>query len=305
MLLALGLGAMLTVGVVELLAANQRTHAALAGQANMQASARHALDFIARSARAAGHLGCARNAVANGLNGAVGRLFEVNVAVGGAAFDGTGPSASTTAWTPSLDVLPRRVGRRSVNAFRGRNGIDVAAIQPLSDVLVFRFVENPSALEASAAPGDDPIVRHSRRNGVAEDDFAVIADCERAALFRVNEVDVSAGRATLGRRPGTGDFDNAAGVALSPPNAAFGGASGAGGATVGRVTAHVYYVAPGAGTHNRGAAPLSLWRKGGTARPASRTCRCCSGSTRTGTRFRTATHRRERPRGGSGPCAWP
>ena len=268
MLLALALGSIITVGVVELLAANQRTHAVLAGQAQMHASARHALQFIARSARLAGHLGCARHPVRNVLNGAVAGLFEVNVAVGVMAFDGTGAGASSAAWTPALDVLPRRVGRRSVNAFRNRNGINVAVIPTHTDVLVFRFVDGLLPLVAPVTPGDDPVVESPRRGGLDADDFAVIADCERAALFRANAVDVSGDRATLRRRSGSGHFDNAPNRSLAGPDAGFGGPSDAAGATVGRVTTHIYYVARGSGANRRGEPPLSLWRKSGTGRPA-------------------------------------
>ncbi len=268
MLLALALGSIVTVGVVELLAANQRTHAVLASQAQMHASARHALQFIARSARLAGHLGCARHPVRNALNGAVAGLFEVNVAVGVLAFDGTGAGATPVAWTPTLDALPRRVGRRSVNAFRNRNGINVAAIPAHTDVLVFRFVEGLLALVAPVTPGDDPLVEPPRRGGLDADDFAVIADCEGAALFRANAVDVSGDRAALRRRSGSGDFDNAPNRSLAGPDRPFGGPSDAAGATVGRVTTHIYYVARGSGTNRLGEPPLSLWRKSGTGRPA-------------------------------------
>ena len=268
MLVALGIGSLVTVGVVELLAANQQTHAVLTGEARLQESGRHALEFIARSARASGHLGCAPGDLRNTLNGPVGGLFEVDVAEGLAAFDGTGSAPAAGSWTPALDALPRRAGRRSVNAFRSRNGIDAATIRPLSDVLVLRFVEAPRALAARAGPGDAPVVDRRGRGRLAPDAFAVIADCERAALFRVSDVETLGDRTTLRRHPGSGEYANASGVPLLPPDAWFGGEAGPAGTTVGRVVTHIYYVAPGAGVNNRGAPPHSLWRKSGTSRPA-------------------------------------
>ena len=268
MLVALGLGSLVTVGIVELLAANQRSHAVLTGQARMQESARHALDFLARSARAAGYLGCARSRPRNTLNGAVGGLFEVDVETGIAAFDGTGGTASPGSWTPGLDALPRRTGRRSVNAFRDRNGIDVAALRPGSDLLVFRFVETPASLGGPARPGDDHVAVRPRRGGLRRDEFAVVADCAGAALFRTTAVRTLGDGVALARGAGSGPYDNAPTASLAPPDAGFGDERGAAGATVGRAMTHIYYVAAGAGANNRGVPPWSLWRKSGTGRPA-------------------------------------
>ncbi|MYE81243.1 MAG: prepilin-type N-terminal cleavage/methylation domain-containing protein [Gammaproteobacteria bacterium] len=268
MLVALGLGSLVTVGVVELLAGNQHSHAVLTGHARMQESARHALDFLARSARAAGYLGCARSVPRNTLNGALGGLFEVDIETGVAGFDGTGRRASPDGWTPSLDALPRRKGRRSVNAFRNRNGIDVAALRPGSDVLVFRFVDVPVRLTAPVGPDDDHVPVRSTRSGPDRDDFAVIADCAGAALFRATAVQTLGDGVALARGPGGGPYDNAATASLVPPDTAFGNDLGPAGAAVGRVMTHIYYVAAGAGANNRGVAPWSLWRKSGTARPA-------------------------------------
>lgn len=268
MLVALGLGSLVTVGIVELLAANQHTHAVLTGQARMQESARHALDFLARSARAAGYLGCARGPPRDTLNGAVGGLFELDVETAVAAFDGTGSTASPASWTPPLDALPRRAGRRSVNAFRDRNGIDVAALRPGSDVLVFRFVEAPTRLSGPVAPGDNHVAVRSTRGGPVQDDFAVVADCAGAVLFRVTAVETLGDGVALAGRSGTGPYDNSPVASLAPPDSGFGNEWTAAGATVGRVTTHIYYVAAGAGANNRGVPPWSLWRKSGTARPA-------------------------------------
>lgn len=273
MLVALGVGSLVTVGIVELLAGNQHSHTVLTGQARMQESARHALDFLARSTRAAGYLGCARSVPRNTLNGALGGLFEVDVETGVAGFDGTGRTASPDGWSPALDALPRRTGRRSVNAFRNRNGIDIAGLRPGSDVLVLRFVEAPARLAAPVGPDDDHVAVRSTRAGpgrddFARDDFAVVADCAGAALFRATAVQTLGAGVALARGPGSSPYDNAAAASLVPAKAGFGNELGPAGAAVGRVMTHIYYVAAGAGVNNRGVAPWSLWRKSGTARPA-------------------------------------
>ena len=268
MLLALALGSVVTVSVAELFAANHRTHGLLTGQARMQESARHALDFMARSARAAGHLGCAGGPVWNTLNGRLGDLFELDIPTPVTAFDGVSADGTVASWTPGLDGLPRKVGRGSVNAFRRGNGIRLETLVPLSDILVFRFVDAPRPLAAQTHPGDDPVVLGDGDVDFRPDDFAVLADCEQAALFRVERIEVGDGRATLRRRAGSGSFENAPGRILSSAGISYGAAAGPAGAGAGRLVTHIYYVAAGAGANNRGATSMSLWRKAGTRRPA-------------------------------------
>ena len=268
MLLALALGSVVTVSVAELFAANHRTHALLIGQARLQESARHALDFMARSARAAGYMGCARQPVWNTLNGPADNLFELDIATAATAFDGTAADSTVSSWTPGLDPLPRRVRRGSVHAFRRSGGIRVEALQPLSDILVFRFVDRPRPLAAPADPVGAPVVDEGREVGLRPDDFAVLADCGQATLFRVSRIDTGDGRAVLGRQAGTGAFENAPGATLSEAGVSYGDDAGPAGASVGLLLTHIYYVAPGAGTNNRGTPTLSLWRKSGTRGPA-------------------------------------
>ena len=71
LLLALALAGMVTASLAGLYAANGRANAVATGQARLQESGRYALDFIARSTRAAGYLGCGASLaeVRNVLNG--------------------------------------------------------------------------------------------------------------------------------------------------------------------------------------------------------------------------------------------
>ena len=59
-MIAITLGSVLTVGIVQLFVANSETHRLMMGQSRMQESARFAFDFMGRSLQRAGYRGCSR-----------------------------------------------------------------------------------------------------------------------------------------------------------------------------------------------------------------------------------------------------
>lgn len=250
LLLALALGAVIVAGFGRMFAANRATHAMMEGQSRLQESARVALDLIARSARMAGHIGCNSGVtVANGLNGAWQDLPEVRLPSPVQAFDGVGADSDDDAWQPSLAAL------KSTN---GSGGLGKAP-EPGTDVLVLRRVEAGRPLAGSVGPLDSVVVDADELD-LQDDDFAVLADCERAVLFRVTSIAQAAGVATLARASGTERLSNSS-VALG--TAAWGGASGAEGAGVGRVVTDVYFVAEVDERNDRGEPVFALWRKVG------------------------------------------
>ena len=266
-MLALGLGVLVAAGAARLFADSQRAYTLLHGQTRMQESARQALDFIARSVRSAGYLGCRSSpgAVHNALNGAWDDMFEINVSVPVEAFDGMDGRGSPDSWTPSLSTLPRR---GSGNALLRARGIDIGAVLPRTDVLVLRRVAAPGArIAAMAAPDGFPVVEDDGELGIDDDDFAVISDCRQAALFRVNRIERGDGVATLVRAAGDGPFDNAAGASLSATDTPYGGALDPEGAAVFGVVTEIYFIARGTGRNNVGSVPASLWRKTTTDAP--------------------------------------
>ena len=285
-MLALGLGVLVAAGAARLFADSQRSYTLLHGQTRMQESARQALDFIARSVRSAGYLGCrsSSGAVRNTLNGAWDDMFEINVSVPVEAFDGRDARGSPDSWTPSLPAshsashsaghsaslapLPRRAAGASRNALVRGRGIDVGAVSPLTDVLVLRRVAAPGArIAAMAAPDGYPVVEDDGELDIEADDFAVISDCRQAALFRVNRIERGDGVATLVRTAGGGLFDNAAGASLSAMDTPYGGALDPEGAAVFGVVTEIYFIARGTGRNNVGSVPASLWRKTTTDAP--------------------------------------
>lgn len=255
LLLALALGAVIVAGFGRMFAANRATHAMLEGQSRMQESARVALDLIARSARMAGHVGCDSDmAVVNGLNGAWRDLPEVRLADPVQAFEGVGADPDDDSWQPSL------VGLQATD---GSGGLGMAP-EPGTDVLVLRRVEAPQPLARAVGPLDAVVVEADALD-LEDDDFAVLADCQRAMLFRVTSIAEAAGVATLARAAGAGRLGNAS-VPLGA--APWGGASGAEGAGVGRVVTHTYFIAEVEHANDRGEPVFALWRKVGVGNVA-------------------------------------
>ena len=270
LLIAAALGVVLIAAAVQLFVGSSRGNAALAGQALLQESARHAVALLSRSARNAGYLGCGgRDGLVNGLNGTWRRLVEFDVSRPVEGFDGQG-----TNWSPEIGGLPT-IGGQAL-AFAG-NRIDPDELRPGSDVVVFRRLEAPgrplarslsTILDPVTGESEDPLLTVDDGFAFEADDFVVISDCRQSALFRIGTVHTIGGVATLSRRSSDGPFGNRAGYSLSRDDQPFGGAVGPEGAGIGRVVTEVYFVARGAGLNNRDETVWSLWRKTGADRPA-------------------------------------
>lgn len=260
LMLAAALGAALLAAVVRLFVSLGSSHAALGGQARMQESARHALAFLARSARGAGYVGCgAVDAPINGLNGDWQQLAEFNVTKPIEAFDGAG-----NGWQPSLATLPIKRGGKA--AFKSRNRIDPRRLRQGSDVVVFRRMQPGARLAAQLANNADPLRVEDGDASLRKDSFALLAACGQAGLFRVTSR-AGGAAATLARASGGGTFGNRAGVSLLAAGP-FGGTASPEGASIGLVSTEIYFVARSAGSSNRGEPAWSLWRKTSAAAPA-------------------------------------
>ncbi len=265
LMLALGLGVVVTAGIVSLFVGNNQTYTLLNGQSRMQEAARFSVDFISRSARSAGYLGCDPEPakIYKALNGTWPQLFEFDITTTIQAFHGVNAGNSANDWVPSLITLPRT---GSAVGFIPANGINIAQLRPQTDILVVRHVDVPGArIAAIVQATDNPVVEVPADGlGFGVDNFVAINNCEQAAVFRVGAVSSNApgAQSTLTLdAPGAGLFQNAAGGSLSGEGTPYGEANNGQGSTVGRVLTDIYFIAQGTGTNNRNQTPWSLWRK--------------------------------------------
>lgn len=274
LLLALALGVVVTAGIVQLFAGNTRTYTALQGQSRMQEGARYALDFIAESARAAGYFGCDPDMDKRytTLNQTLENTFEMNILTPVAGFDYVGGGGTSMAdWAPSAAVLPR-VGAVTTTPVPA-TGLDFSQVSPDADILAVRRIAPPGErISVLTQPDANPVViEDDGEVDFAADDFAVISNCEQAAVFRITAVADNGATISLRRDENTGAgsaiYQNRAGAVLSEQNVAYGTTADAQGTTVGRLFAEIYFIADSASTNNRGQTPRALWRKSGNDAP--------------------------------------
>ena len=261
LMLAASLGVLIVAAVAQLFIGNGRTQAVLAGQARLQEAARLALDFIARSVRGAGYLGCGVRDLESALNADWPQLAEFNLTTPVEAYE-----AVAGGWRPRLDRLPIRPG--GAPAFNARNRINAGRLRPNSDIVALRRLDVGRPLARLLDRVADPVVVADPEREFNVDTFVAVANCAQAALFRVTDMAAAARGTTLIRGPGTGPFENRAGASLQPANAAYGGVRAPDGAVAALVVTEIYFVARGAGENNRGRPVWSLWRKTADRPPA-------------------------------------
>ena len=260
LMLAATLGVAMTTATAQLFISSSRGQAALTAQARLQESARHALDFLAHSARNAGYLGCGTaGQLANGLNGTWGQVVEIELSTPIEAFEVT-----AGAGLPSRAELPVRGG---APAYKARNRINLSRLQPGSDIVVFRRADIGTPLARPLRDDADPIVLVDAARTLRKDSFALLSTCGQAELFHVSSVAKRGGLTTLVRAPGGGLFDNRSGTALRPGNIPYGSDTAPRGAAAALAITEMYFVA------RHPASPVgetlpSLWRKTSTAAPA-------------------------------------
>jgi type IV pilus assembly protein PilW len=246
LMLALALGLLLAIAIIQLFVSNQATYQLLNAQARLQENARVALEVIASAVRNAGYYGCAPidGYFANALRGRGDDIIEFDVTH---SVQTVRPDAPFI-WFPVT----------------GNAGlpVDVAG-----DILVTRTIGPPLSVVATMPPGARPVVASTETSAVIDDaSIVLIADCAQAALFRVSGVATDGSLLTLAYDAGPhGDpFHNVPDATLTPAAIAYGSD-----AIVAPVESWFFYVAPSTTDLDASGMPVpALWLKTGARRPA-------------------------------------
>lgn len=234
LMVALAIGLLLTIGVVQIFSASRSTYQLDEGLARAQENGRFAIEFLSREVRHAAHFGCRRNvSVFNNLVGAT-PLYTVNGIFGheySAASTAPGstysippsPSNTSTGWSPALPT----------------SATAAAGAIPGSDVIgIEHFTPTPINIAATTTRTPVLMVPPAQANLFEVDDIVMITDCHKASIFQVTDVNLATGAVThdLGGGPpgnrcgvwenNVGGSSNAAGDACNEqiyePNAMIG-----------------------------------------------------------------------------------
>lgn len=247
LLVALGLGAFITVGIIQMFTANRETYQVNVGQARLQENARFAMEFVSGPIRMAGFTGCFSDTtdLLNVLNPVAGETpFEFDLDEVVAGMNATGPGT----WSPTLDALP--------------DDIDTTVIADGTDVLVLKAVDTTGVRLSADMPASSATIKTTRPpdlSSYGDGSVLLISDCEKAAVFQITNSQETSGGTELNIVHNDGN------AGVTPGNSqkelTRDGTSYRSDASVYAVQTQVFFVAPGAGTNNRGDTPLSLWRK--------------------------------------------
>lgn len=255
LMIALTLGAVVSVGVIQLFSANSDTYDLMQGQSRMQESARFALSFISRAVQSAGYKGC--YSTTDDVYSVVAPAnlpYEFKMIQGMQGYDG---QQDGTTWLPS--TMTTDLGTPFVSG----NGIDTSAILGKTDILTVRSASStyaPLAADMPTSSEDISVTTPSAGLGFGVDDLAIISDCEKSTIFRVTAITAGA-ISTIGHDTADVDATRNTVAKLAQVN------TYETDAVVSAIETSTFYVAPGAGVNNVGDTPLSLWRKYGTDAP--------------------------------------
>jgi type IV pilus assembly protein PilW len=189
LMVAMTIGLILTIGVIQIFSASRSTYQLDEGLARAQENGRFAIEFMSREIRHAAHLGCRRNvSVFNNLVGgaplyAVSGIFghEYNLSATGPGNTyaiPASPSNTSSGWAPALTT-----------SVTGGSGA-----LPGSDVIgVERLTPTPVNIAQTTTRTTALLVPPAQANLFNTDDIVMITDCQKATIFQVTAVDQGTG----------------------------------------------------------------------------------------------------------------
>lgn len=203
-MVALLIGTILVLGLVQVFAASRTAYQLSEGLSRVQENARFAMDYIQRDLRMAGHYGCVNDQSHMQVNGALTSHFGaaasatqgINFPVSVRGYDATGTGPDTTLTLASATAghtpaLPTAIS-------------DIPNLARGSDIIELRFLSNEGVpVEAITHPtGTSTRFRvpagrwQPLQDGVPNPTMFGIADCSFANVFPASNVNAAAGEVT-------------------------------------------------------------------------------------------------------------
>lgn len=253
LMIAIALGMVLMLGVMQMFLSSRQVFATQQALSRIQETGRLAMEFMAKDIRMAGYMGCMTRtsgaAITNTLNNATN--FDTNFGVAIQGFTAaTVPAGALATATPTAatDIVVVR------GAFGG--GAQLSGSNHNASAQLF---VTQTSFEAGGCTGGTP-----RVSGMCEGDIVVVADCAKARVFQITNLQSTGSGGT------TVNAVHSNSGTVSPGNAisSWGGASAPdselfdAGADIMTASSITYFIAPGAS----GFLP-SLWQRSGLTQP--------------------------------------
>jgi len=183
LMIALLIGLIISIGVVQIFSASRATYQLDEGLARAQENGRFALEFLTQDIRHAGYLGCNRDTTRipfNYLSSVLQQRLPIT-GVSGFEYNATGinatyvtppaPANVSTGWAPAATpIFPASA----------LPGTDIIAVQ--------RMVSNTWALVPPYVTPDNVFLDPLFAPNVKNSDILLVADCRQAAVFKVTTI---------------------------------------------------------------------------------------------------------------------
>lgn len=251
LLIALLLGAFLSVGVITVFTGTKETFLVQGGLSNIQQGGRFSVDMISPYIRMAGYTGCySKNIpIKNTLNGSPSVAYDMSTPLEG--YDASGSNWKNDTTTLTLAQLQNALGVSSS-----------VAIKDGTDVLVLRQAGNNGLKLAAAMPNVSAAIKVESNLSpapIANGDILYISDCQKSAIFQVTNYTNSSGN--IVHNTGASSFSPGNSTKQLSDSGAYDTD-----AYVFKIETRVFFIAEG-NTNNNGDVYHSLWMKSGVDNP--------------------------------------
>ena len=245
LMIALALGAIVSLGAVQLFDASQRSASLGEGQARLQENGRFALAFLREAVRSAGLAPCTglMPTLRSTLRGSAGDEPPPRFALGAGL---SGYDGGRQGFAPSLTG-----NDLGLNADNLRAGSDVLVVRGFQGegLRLVSDMPQPSSVLFTEPPADPALFVSGA--------VLLISDCRRGTIFQLQSAGTTGQgfrlTRTRGANPSPGNFTT---------DLYFDGSPFAAGATIQAISVRSFFIAPGVGENNRGDAPPTLYHKG-------------------------------------------
>lgn len=212
LMIAIAIGAILMIGLVQLFGASRAAYQLSEGMARVQENGRFAMDFLQRDLRMAGHFGCVNDqahmmasefALATtfaGTHSAIAQdALRFDISIQGFEAEGTEPGRTVNLAEPPDAAWGDDFDGSDIDAATTGNAAGIAARVPGSDIIVLRFLA-PEGVPVTEIGGADPqypefSFEEARwdvlRGNVTNPGLFGVGDCLSATLFQATGVDHS------------------------------------------------------------------------------------------------------------------